>query len=459
MSSIDAVVLKRYSDTLALRAERGDEEAKLAILLAAVSGESDEKAELEASSWLEVVCARGENVAAMYYYGLYLATGAFEEIALHEGGQTPEKPYYIDVDRLDDFLGLDRGVSPDGDVNEPFDFKKWLRSERKRRMAEQKESEPLSAPNEAQGSCSDKRADRLRRAEQWLRKAADSGHERALVTLMLVKSNSSAQSDVESEVTSIIDRLKTMKSGMGLLRAAELRASMELYELAAQTEFPEAMYRLALIASESDSEDHQLLYWQLLNKASSSGHKEAQYHLAQLEISKSYESGEDGEISTNFAKVDEKLAFALFKSSATPPNADRDACFVMGNIYYEGLYGQAVNLPLAFKYWKRGAKLGDPSCMVNMGTMYYHGTGTKQDFEKAFYCSQNAAVLGSRTAMQNLVDFYERGVGVPQSSQHAQYYRNLLENEGTDQNADAMADVLEQIQKERERDMARELTP
>jgi len=445
LTSGDSSLLKRYSDTLACRSEKGDEEAKLAILLAAASGDGDPAALSEASSWLEVVCSRGENLSAMYYYGLYLATGSFDEVALSAGGQMPEPVYYIDIDHLDHFLGLDRGVSPDGNPSEQFDFKKWLRSERKRRLAASKavsvDSE-ASSPSESEGSsCSSKKADRLHRAVHWLRKAANGGHERALVTLMLLKSmDSTSPVYDDSEATSMIEKLKSMRSGLGLLRAAELRSSMELYELAADTGFPDAMYQLAVIASESESEQHQLLYWQLLNKSAQAGHKVALYHLAQLESSKEEGSAEP---------ADQNLVFQLLKGSASPPDPDRDACFLLGNIYYSGTHGQEVNMPLAFKYWKTGAKLGDPNCMVNLGTMYYHGNGTKQDFEKAFYCSQNAAVLGSEIAMQNLVDMYERGVGVPQSSEHAQYYRNLLEQGGNDAGGDAMADVLQHIERER----------
>jgi TPR repeat protein len=431
LSPGDSAQLQRYSDTLAARSEAGDEEAKLSIILATTFGDSDEKLISEATSWLESTCARGENVKALYYYGLYMATGSFDELAVHTGGIKPEPVYYIDVDNLHEFLGLDRGVSPEGS-SEPFDFQKWLRKERLKRLAANSKVEEISTSSSAvRSSCGSQRAGNLQRAVTYLRLGADKGDEKCLVTLMLLKFDQESPIYSHEDGLALLQEISNLGSGLGLLRAAEVLGDLSLYEKAAETKFPEALFRLALIRFEEESEASQQQAVALVQQAAEQGHRQAKYWCAQWEEAKN-------------EAADGKLVLQLYRDAASPPHPDEHACFQLGNIYYEGLYGQAVNFPLAFKFWKIGAKLGHEDCLVNLAAMYYSGIGTKQDFEKAFYCNQNAAVLGSKNAMANLVDMYEHGIGVPKSLEQAEYYKKLAAGDSDDDQGLTVLKILQE---------------
>lgn len=441
-------MIKRYSDTLEHRAEHGDLEAKLALALATAS-DGETKSLLEAATTLEAMCESRNDPNAMYYYALYLAHGGFQEVALAPGGAPQDEVYFIDVDNLDEFLGLDHGVSPEGGSPESFfDFKKWLRTERRKRMAEQRQyaspgSDTTSSGSGANasgsntGSCADQQTTNYERAASLLEQAASLGHEKALITLMLLRLDPSTPLASESKAKEIIETLKEKKSGLGLLRAAERLEDASLYQLASQTGYPEAIYQEALLFHQDES--HQESFLQLLQAAALAGHKPALYHAAQVETQKG-------------SHANPTAILKLYQHAADPPNPDKYACFELGNIYYQGLYGVPVNYPLAFKYWKLGARRGHSTCMLNVASMYFNGIGTPQDFEKAFYSNQNAAVLGETAAMINLADMYERGIGVPKSLEQAEYYRKLASGE-----ADDGSIVLDQILQSMEQKDAKQL--
>jgi TPR repeat protein len=442
-----------YTDSLQTRSENGDDEAKLAVVLASCEG-NDEQALTEASAWLEVASKSPQNAGAKYYYALWLATGSLEEICMHPGGIKPEPVYYIDVDNLDSFLGLEQGVSPEGNPDEPFNFKKWLKSEQKKMLLAKRSAtsaqtssteasvsqagEPISAPTQKTSqssgvSCSTRRNDRKRQAVELLTESAALGNDRSLVTLMILQSDQESVIYSEEAVKQHIETFKATTNGLGLLRAAEIREDANLYQAAAATGYPEAIFQLGLLYSNDESEQSQIKFLELLTQAASAGHQQALSFAAQLDES---DSAADP---TNIARL--KRIYNLYQRAASSPNPDAHACFQMGNYHYHGISGQEINLRLAFQYWKVGARLGHEDCLVNLASMYYTGTGTKQDFEKAFYSNQNAAVLGSKNAMLNLANMYERGLGVPQSDDQAHYYRSLAEG-----NVDNGAAVLELLQ-------------
>lgn len=426
LNSTDNKVLKLYSDTLTARAEKGDSDAHLTILLAAIKDKNDDSAISDAVSWLEEASADGKNLEAMYYYALYLSTGDFAEMAEHYLGEIPVASYYIDVDNLDRFLGADQGVSPDGDASgTQFDFKAWLRAERQKRLAEQTSlpGTPSSSSPAEKVSCSTKRERNFEKSILLLEQCAASGHERAAVTLYLLTKDTPGSSKYTSE--QIIQMFKKMKSGMGLLRAAEVTADGSLYEAAAATRYPPAMYQLAQIYHDSESEAHYLRFLELMHEAALLGNRDAQYMAAKIEEAKGKESA----------------AFQWLSKAVSLPNPSQYACFDMGVVYHDATLGQTKDLQLAAKYWKLGGILGHPDCLVNLASMYYNGHGVEKSFEKSFYLNQNASVLGSSVANENLAEMYQLGTGVPQSNEMAEYYRKLAQ--GQDNSAEALLNMIE----------------
>lgn len=60
----------------------------------------------------------------------------------------------------------------------------------------------------------------------------------------------------------------------------------------------------------------------------------------------------------------------------------------------------------AFQCLLRGAKLGDTSCMVNLGNFYAAGTGTRKDHREARLWYRRAWVLGDVCGANNLAVEY-----------------------------------------------------
>lgn len=425
LNATDKKVLKLYSDTLALRAEQGDSDASLTILLSVIKDKEDDSAITDAVSWLEEACKDEKNLEAMYFYALYLSTGEFSEKAEHYMGQVPDEPYYIDIDNLDSFLGLDQGVSPEGSLTEKqFDFKAWLRAERTRRLAER--ASPLgSTSSDATAeklSCSTKRTLNFEKAVLLLEKCHDAGHTKAGVTLYLLTKDTPGASKYSAE--NLIESFKKTKNGLGLLRASEATADSLLLEAAASTNYAPAVYQLAQIYHDSESDAHYLKFLELMNVAAELGNRDAQYMAGKIEE----------------AKGQEAVAFSWLSMAASLPNPSQYACFDLGVVYHQGTLGQAKDLKLAAKYWKIGGRLGHPDCLVNLASMYYLGYGVEKNFEKSFYLNQNASVLGSSIANQNLSMMYSQGLGVPQSHEMARYYLKLAE--GGETSAEALLEAL-----------------
>lgn len=423
---MDRKVLKLYSDTLTARAENGDSDARLTILLAVIKDKNDESAISDAVSWLEEASMDEENLEAMYYYALFLATGDFGELADHYLGEVPSDPYYIDIDNLQSFLGVDRGVSPDGSPQEQqFDFKAWLRAERTKRLAEKA---TLTSPNSSAApaekqSCSTKRALNFEKSILLLEKCADAGHEKAAVTLYLLTKDTPGASRLTSQ--ELIKKFKKMKSGLGLLRAAEVTGDIMLYEEAAATNYPAAIWQLAQIFHDSETDAHYLKFLELMTKSAEMGCRDAQYMASKIDE----------------ARGQEASAFAWLTKASSFPNPNQHACFDMGLAYYEATLGQSKDLQMAAKYWKLGGRLGHPDCLTNLASMYYNGHGVERSFEKAFYLNQNASVLGSSVANANLAEMYQLGIGVPQSSETADYYTKLAQ--GEENSAESLLGMIE----------------
>lgn len=65
------------------------------------------------------------------------------------------------------------------------------------------------------------------------------------------------------------------------------------------------------------------------------------------------------------------------------------------------------------------AKNGDGHAQFELGMMYYHGEGVRQDYSEAFKWYHKAAEQGYSGAQTNLGLMYSRGHGVPQSYEDA----------------------------------------
>lgn len=81
------------------------------------------------------------------------------------------------------------------------------------------------------------------------------------------------------------------------------------------------------------------------------------------------------------------------------------ACFGLGKLLN--------NKEDAFSVFLQGAKMGNLSCLTEIGNYYYEGIApVEKDYDKAVYCYQKAAEAGNATAIFNLALCYLKGHGV-----------------------------------------------
>jgi TPR repeat protein len=101
-----------------------------------------------------------------------------------------------------------------------------------------------------------------------------------------------------------------------------------------------------------------------------------------------------------------------------------DAMEFLGRKYFDG-QGVAKNIPLAFKWFKDGANLGDRKSMLALGETYLSGgVGVVKDEKSGLFWIKKAAELGSPKAMMVLWAIYTKGEIVNANVIVARYWYN-----------------------------------
>lgn len=124
---------------------------------------------------------------------------------------------------------------------------------------------------------------------------------------------------------------------------------------------------------------------------------------------------------------DEKQAFQDYQIAAK--QGDVDAQFGLGSCYYNGRgtmqdYEQAM-------YWFRNAAVnGHIDAQYNMGLCYYNSRGVIQDRKKAVYWFEKAAEKNSPEAQYNLGHCFFNGIGVEKNYEQAVYWFQKAAEQG-----------------------------
>lgn len=91
------------------------------------------------------------------------------------------------------------------------------------------------------------------------------------------------------------------------------------------------------------------------------------------------------------------------------------------------LYFHDKNYKEAFNYIKMAADENIPGGINNLGALYQHGYGVKQDYAQAISLYEKSAKMGSPGGYFNLGGMYEHGDGVTQDDTKAlEYYEQAL---------------------------------
>jgi len=105
-----------------------------------------------------------------------------------------------------------------------------------------------------------------------------------------------------------------------------------------------------------------------------------------------------------------KTSYEIEKLRKVAEGGDDRAQLRLGNAYYFGRGGVAVDYEKAFKWYKRAADAGNPSALFNLGLCYDCGNGTGKDKFKAYECYKNAAEFGLPQAKYNLALILAKGL-------------------------------------------------
>ena len=106
-----------------------------------------------------------------------------------------------------------------------------------------------------------------------------------------------------------------------------------------------------------------------------------------------------------------------------------EACYMVGNYYYNGL-GVEMSYEKAFEYYELGAKYGHNDSRYRVGYMSFFGEGTPMNVDKGLEEMENAAFLGSEDAIYMLSEIYEKGICVERDDEVADYWKSKIDGVG-----------------------------
>jgi len=86
------------------------------------------------------------------------------------------------------------------------------------------------------------------------------------------------------------------------------------------------------------------------------------------------------------------------------------AIFNLALTYHYGREGIPISIPLAFKYYERGAALGDPTSIYKLGVIYCDGDGVPQDWQRGVAYLKKASDLGWVAASVSLAMLMIEGI-------------------------------------------------
>lgn len=116
----------------------------------------------------------------------------------------------------------------------------------------------------------------------------------------------------------------------------------------------------------------------------------------------------------NAADVNDYIgAMGLYKKASLDRNPVISASAMnrIGLLYEHGL-GVPRDYVLAFRWYKKGAALGNSYAQGNLGSCYFYGQGTDENTEEAAYWNLKAAKSGVVMAMDQIAFQYLSGSGV-----------------------------------------------
>ncbi len=125
-------------------------------------------------------------------------------------------------------------------------------------------------------------------------------------------------------------------------------------------------------------------------------------------------------------------------------DGNEEALEELGRVYKEGRYGFEVNLPLAEKYFKMGADLGNKECQSELGELLYERCRK----DEALIWLIKSAEQGNSKAAYLLGQMYELGDGIPMDIEKAITWYIASGMQTTNEDSKKALEALDRITKE-----------
>jgi len=125
---------------------------------------------------------------------------------------------------------------------------------------------------------------------------------------------------------------------------------------------------------------------------------------------------------------DIKEAAQWYEKAATQGQVD--ACFRLGQLYFNGANGFEKDYAKAAKWLDKPAAAGNVVAQHLLGTLYKNGWGVPNDPNRAFNLFQSAADMGYAPAQRDLGVFYCTGVGTKIDVVHGFKWLMLASDQG-----------------------------
>ncbi|EGG22441.1 hypothetical protein DFA_04563 [Cavenderia fasciculata] len=335
-----------------------------------------------------------------------------------------------------------------------FDFKQWLKAEKKRvlfdkenhfklqqqQMEKKKEGLrwlTLSAIQEYAYSqftlgmiLLNGKFEMTKNEEQgiyWLKKSAENGDINAMHELGKYYFQHAEMSLIEQLAEKAQDDEVEIKVNKELMDQA-----IEYFGEASKMGNCESSYRIGSIYISGPTEETLLKGISYMELATSQGSGEAAFLLTMLYrnglVPQEYRPQDIDNIDTTLLDSHHQLSHH-YLNIAIGLN-DPTALLLLGELYFNGNDPNypTVNYKKALHYFSESARLGNSDACVNQGVMHFNGFGTPVDYQAAFYCYQSAFENNPKNeaAIRNLHTMHRDGLGVPKSQELATLYSNLL---------------------------------
>ncbi|PRP84674.1 hypothetical protein PROFUN_07924 [Planoprotostelium fungivorum] len=369
---------------------------------------------------------------------------------------------------------MEHGVLIERDGGGSFDFKKWIRRERKRGIELKKKR--LSGREEK-----DIQVD-VTQGMKYLKLSAESGYIEAIKTLAVIHTNGiPGKVDVDTKEAvkwltvagvdhgsdAAIYQLgclylagsvdgeemsteESQRKGLGYVKQAaakgnkdalhwighalhqgiegiverDVEEGISFLEAAAKEGHSPSMYYLACIYDSGDGvERDRRKFLHYLDMAAELEDADALFAYGDLYLNG--ETNRDEErTDPPYIEKDEKKALNYFSRSARTKNSGETSEVIQNSNFAPGGNLSALGSTISDQSMMTSST--SASAFLNEGAMYYQGVGTVVDYEKAFYAYQNALLIDPNHigAMYNLASMYHEGLGVEKNEMMA---NNLLE--------------------------------